>query len=517
MKLPGQASVGGRVWSEQQQAIFKAFREPAGNVLVRARAGCAKTTTSLEGVKQAPERRILVAAFNKTIADEANARLSGQDRVRAKTLHALGMGYIKSAWGPVEVDANGRGWELVNPYTSATQEIKTALKNTHTKVRELNPWADTVEDIERIAVLYDLLPGDDAWVKGWSEALFYDAVLEILKAAEEPTEAIDFADMIFLPLRKGMVYPSYELVVVDEAQDMTRPQLEIARRAVVKDGRIFVVGDDRQAIYGFRGADSGALDRLKDQLNAVEYGLKTTYRCGRAIVERAREYVPDFEAAPTVEEGVVRNCLPSEMIETATPGDFVLSRLNAPLMGVALGLIRRGVRARIRGREIGKGLVEIVKKLRVQRVSELGDELEKYTAREMAKLSKRDPHLARTKIAQLMDNVDTINTLAETVTSVEELTRKLEMLFNDEAGAASVMCSTVHKAKGLEADRVWVLEDTFKRGGIEEENCKYVAYTRARRELVLVTTQVSQQVSIEDQEIRAMFDGLREHIKEVEQ
>jgi hypothetical protein len=73
--------------------------------------------------------------------------------------------------------------------------------------------------------------------------------------------------------------------------------------------------------------------------------------------------------------------------------------------------------------------------------------LEKYTAREMAKLSKRDPHLARTKIAQLMDNVDTINTLAETVTSVEELTRKLEMLFNDEAGAASVMCSTVRAGR----------------------------------------------------------------------
>ena len=133
-------------------------------------------------------------------------------------------------------------------------------------------------------------------------------VLEILKAAEEPTEAIDFADMIFLPLRKGMVYPSYELVVIDEAQDMTRPQLEIARRATTKDGRIFIVGDDRQAIYGFRGADSGALDRLKEQLQATELGLKTTYRCGRAIVERAREYVPDFEAAPTVEEGVVKYC-----------------------------------------------------------------------------------------------------------------------------------------------------------------------------------------------------------------
>lgn len=487
MRMPGQAAPVGRVWSDQQQAIFKAFREPAGHVLVRARAGCAKTTTSLEGVKQAPERRILVAAFNKLIADEANARLVGQDRVKAKTLHALGMGYIKSAWGPVEVDNNGRGWDLVNPYTSATQEIKTALKNTHIKVRELNPWADTVEDIERIAVLYDLLPGDDAWVKGWNEGVFYDTVLEILKAAEEPTDVIDFADMIYLPLRKGLVYPSYELVVIDEAQDMTRPQLEIARRATTKDGRIFIVGDDRQAIYGFRGADSGALDRLKEQLQATELGLKTTYRCGRAIVERAREYVPDFEAAPTVEEGVVRYCPPSEMEQYAVPGDFVLSRVNAPLMGVALGLIRRGVRARIRGREIGKGLVDIVKRLRVQRIEEVAGELDRYHSKEMTKLLKRDPHLAKTKLAQLQDNVDTINTLAETVGSVEELTRKLDMLFNDEAGAASVMCSTIHKAKGLEADRVWVLEDTLKRGGQEELNICYVAYTRARKELCLVS------------------------------
>jgi ATP-dependent exoDNAse (exonuclease V) beta subunit len=132
-------------------------------------------------------------------------------------------------------------------------------------------------------------------------------------------------------------------------------------------------------------------------------------------------------------------------------------------------------------------LVENVKKLRVQRIGEVAVEMERYMAKEMGKLGKRDPHLARTKIAQLMDNADTINTLAETVGSVEELTRKLETLFNDETGAASVMCSTVHKAKGLEADRVWVLEDTLKRGGQEELNICYVAYTRARKELCLVS------------------------------
>lgn len=510
MRIPGQAATTGRQWSPQQKAIFEAFRsETSGHVLVRARAGCAKTTTSLEGVKLAPERKILIAAFNKLIADEAKIKLGVVEHIESRTLHALGMGYIKSAWGNVRVDSK-RGWELVNDYT-CDQPIKTALNATHTKVRELNPWADTREDIEKLAVLYDLLPSDELWGKGWDEARFYDAVLEILQAATEETDVIDFADMIYLPLRCGMVYPKYGLTVVDEAQDMTYPQLEIAKRATQKDGRIIVVGDDRQAIYGFRGADSGALDRLKQQLGAIELGLKTTYRCGRSIVERAREYVPDFEAAPTVGEGVVRQCLPSEMIANAVPGDFVLSRVNAPLMGVALGLIRRGVRARIRGREIGKGLIEIVKKLRIGQLSELGEELERWKTKEIAKLSKRDKQLVRVKMAQLIDNVDTLNTLAESaeVQTVEDLVRRLGQLFDDETGAASVMCSTVHKAKGLEADRVWVLEDTLKRGGLEEENIRYVAYTRARNELVLVTmNSVEKEVADAETDLRCSGESI---------
>jgi DNA helicase-2/ATP-dependent DNA helicase PcrA len=58
--------------------------------------------------------------------------------------------------------------------------------------------------------------------------------------------------MIYLPLAWNLTAKDYQLVVVDEAQDMTAAQLEIAQR--VCNGRICVVGDDRQAIYGFRGA-----------------------------------------------------------------------------------------------------------------------------------------------------------------------------------------------------------------------------------------------------------------------
>ena len=487
MRLPGVLKVSGREWSLQQKAIFEAFRSAQGHVLVRARAGTGKTTTILEALQYAPEHKILLAAFNKQIADELQTRVSDA-RVTAKTLHALGMGYIRAQVDSVRVDANNRAWDLVKECAGdAPQAIKIALKHLHTKVRELNPWAETTQEVERIAIAYDLVP-DEAELRGrWDEKTYYETVLTILEHAADEVEVIDFADMIFLPLRRGWAWPVADLVVVDEAQDMTGPQLEIALRACRKDGRIVIVGDDRQAIYGFRGAASDGLDRLKTRLEAVELGLTTTYRCGKSIVEVAKVLVPDFQAAPTAPDGLVRMAPPTAWMQ-AQPGDFVLSRANAPLMGVALRLIRQGKRARIRGRDIGKGLVELVSKLKVSRLEDLDGALERWSGREIGRLNKKDQAVARTRIAQIMDNVDTLNTLAETVASVAELQRKLETLFSDEGASESVvMCSTIHRAKGLEASRVWVLEDTLKDGNLEESNLRYVAVTRAKEELVLVT------------------------------
>ena len=487
MRLPGVLKVSGREWSLQQKAIFEAFRSAQGHVLVRARAGTGKTTTILEALQYAPENKILLAAFNKQIADELQTRVSDA-RVTAKTLHALGMGYIRAQVDSVRVDANNRAWDLVKECAGdAPQAIKIALKNLHTKVRELNPWAETTQEVERIAIAYDLVP-DEAELRGrWDEKTYYETVLTILEHAADDVEVIDFADMIFLPLRRGWAWPVADLVVVDEAQDMTGPQLEIALRACRKDGRIVIVGDDRQAIYGFRGASSNGLDKLKERLEAVELGLTTTYRCGKSIVEVAKVLVPDFQAAPTAPEGLVRTAPLASWMQ-AQPGDFVLSRANAPLMGVALGLIRQGKRARIRDRDIGKGLIELVSKLKISRLEDLDGALERWSGREIGRLNKKDQAVARTRIAQIMDNVDTLNTLAKTVASVAELQRKLETLFSDEGASESVvMCSTIHRAKGLEASRVWVLEDTLKGGNLEEENLRYVAVTRAKDELVLVT------------------------------
>jgi superfamily I DNA/RNA helicase len=96
--------------SAQQQSIFDWFASGTGNLVVQARAGTGKTTTILAAVRRAPEKRIMLCAFNKLIADELTSRVADlRPRVEAKTLHSLGFDCLKRAWRGVRVDADRGG------------------------------------------------------------------------------------------------------------------------------------------------------------------------------------------------------------------------------------------------------------------------------------------------------------------------------------------------------------------------------------------------------------------------
>jgi superfamily I DNA/RNA helicase len=82
--------------------------------------------------------------------------------------------------------------------------------------------------------------------------------------------------------------------------------------------------------------------------------------------------------------------------------------------------------------------------------------------------------------------------LTDGAKSVDDVIGRIEALFTDDGlGAAGVItCSSVHRAKGLEAERVFVLRDTIRDHNQEERNIHYVAITRAKRELVFVYKEV---------------------------
>lgn len=492
-----------RVWSAQQAEIFHWFEVPflyseppnPGHLVVRARAGTGKTTTIIEGVQRAPELRILVAAFNKKIAVELSTRIQS-DKVEAMTLHSLGYKAIQRQWpGMRSIDrpkVKRSDW-LTQQVAGAMlpKPIQRLISELHTKVREMVPLKPTMADVMSIALQFNLLP-DQGWGQ-YNDTFVVNAAMSAVRyaASEEPRYdiGIDFADMIFLPLAWDLLTPDYDLVVIDEAQDMTGAQLLMAQRVCA--GRICVVGDDKQAIYGFRGADSGSLDRLKKELAAAELPLHTTYRCGKSIVVHANRLVADIVAGPDNHEGLLDYLNEDQQVlEQVGPGDFVLSRLNAPLVGLTLKLLAQGKRARMSGRDIGKQITSVLWSLKAEYCRSLPELATKVKAWRSKMVTKAANFGDLEAVDRIHDQADVIESLIMASSGPKDLLAKVAFLFQDtdDMEKDTIVLSSVHKAKGLEANRVFVLQDTFYRRGRsqEEMNIEYVAVTRAKHHLTLV-------------------------------
>lgn len=539
-------------WSAQQQAVFAWFAHgrapgqgahPSNHLIVRARAGTGKSTTIREGVKQAPEQDILVAAFSKDIQlamDKAMKFMpDGTVDLRPfngaiKTLHAVGYACVRRFRDGIKVAFNSERADalaLAACGPTAPDAILRLVSKLHTKGREVAPHATKPGDLTALAITFECEP-DEQWAAAGFDLDYVElkalAAME-LAAQVKAGATIDGSDMIFLPVRNGWLTKQFDLVVVDEAQDMTTAQLEIAQGVLKTGGRICIVGDDRQAIFGFRGADSGSLDRLKAELGAGELGLTTTYRCPQAVVRLANSYVADFEAGPENPEGVVRElgfamctecwgtgklhptreyelaaCLRCEggimatgetLVTAAGPGDFILSRVNAPLVSIAMRLLRAGKRTRVAGKDVGRGLTTLVRKLKARSIPDLLAKIEAWAARENARHEAQLNKAAngrraaiQSKIEAVLDQADMLTSLAEGAKGINEVEGRIDALFTDDGlGQAGVItCSSVHRAKGLEADRVFILRDTLRDTTVEEQNIAYVAVTRTKRELIWV-------------------------------
>lgn len=252
---------------------------------------------------------------------------------------------------------------------------------------------------------------------------------------------------------------------------------------------VFAVGEARaivhNCLYSFMGVQLDALAKLKAELSATELPLTVTFRCPREVVRVAKHFVPDYEAAAEAPQGAVRWADKRDMNEGVRPGDFVLSRSNAGAVEACMAMLRKNVRAKVLGRDVGAGLLKLVDQLDtgaglvpfLRRLSAWATE-ESLKARALDKPERAE---------RVTDQMETIAVIAEGLTTMEGLRGRVRELFTDEASAERVICSTVHKAKGLEAQVAWVLTATFKRSGREEDNIRYVAATRAKSQLNLVT------------------------------
>ena len=474
-------------WSDEQNDIFVWFANGTGNLVVQARAGTGKTTTIKQAFSHAPESRCLYAVFNAKNAREAQAKIT-DGRVQIRTLHSLGFMFIRRVWSDVKPEdtVEFHRVEMVAPETPS--EVVTQLVKLVGFCKNLCVGVPSIETvIELIDVRSISVP--DELETAYPPAKLAQIAIDVLRLSLERDERgrVSFNDMVWLPVAAGWVKPTFDLVVIDEAQDMNMPQLLMAERACTPGGRICVVGDDRQAIYGFRGAASDGMRMMRDRLNALTLGLTTTYRCPKAVVALAKSIVPDYSAAEAAPEGEVVETDLQTAIAGLNVGDAVLSRLNAPLMSIAMGLLRRNIPTRIEGRDIGKHLCVLVEKMKAKSVPDFLAKLAKWEARQVDRAMAGSGKFKESKVEAIRDQALTLSSVAEVASSVDDIKVRIFNLFQDSDNCTrpAVVCSTVHKAKGLEWNKVCLVASTFKNTTTHEEaNIYYVAITRAKKTLV---------------------------------
>lgn len=475
--------------SKYQKAIYKTFQLTKKDISISAVAGSGKTTVLLELLKYVPENKSsLFLAFNNSIVDELRARNERSD-VQIMTIHSCGWRSILCRYG-------GKVKMNPNKGIAKTEKVIKALAVPENKRGYYFYIIPKILDLMRC----NLCENDE---KSINELLLHydlNAEAEDVKIARKAFEYMiadksqfDFMDMIYVPVTDPSVrLQKYDYVFCDESQDFSLCQQAFIKSVLNRRGRLVTVGDRNQAIYGFAGADANSYDKLCN-LNgkAIQMPLSVSYRCARKIIAEAQKIVPEIQPAPSAQDGWVWE---DGSLSEVRYGDWILCRNLKPLVQTYLWLMKNKIKSKIRGKDIGEGIISLIIKTGAKTIPDLYEGLSREQNKLLEKLQKRGVRHPsyHPKMEILQQRIEVIQCLANEVDSVKELKSMIENIFSDDV--KGIILSTIHKAKGLENDRIFFLIPelipskfaTMDWQFEQEENLRYVAITRARKELIYV-------------------------------
>ena len=490
--------------SQYQKAIFDYIQHEKGNLVVEAAAGSGKTYTLVKALSLIPQdKRVLMTAFNKDIVKELTKKVKEFPNVEVRTLHGLGM--ILTTRGLRIGGMKPEGYKYTQLIYNHWQDLtktninklsrnarKSFVENTK-KLVDFGRFylATTRSEMIELMIKYDIPCVADE----------VDVALKVMAIGGKNLDSIDYTDMIWMPHIYDLHLQEceYDFIMVDECQDLNVAERNLVLRCLKEGGRLIAVGDSNQCIYGFSGSDPDSFRAIQSIPNTVSMPLSISYRCPESVVKFAQNLVPSIEAKQGAEEGVILDCV---SLDDVHDGDMVLCRNNAPLLQVYCKLLEQGKRAYIRGSDVGKNLQNIVigthKDYLHTNLKQDGVFIRLYedlfnsrkAIMERYGISQEDAMKHETIQAKL-DMIRALEVLGADLTTTEELTKKIEDIFPKNDKGEGIMLSTVHKAKGLEADNVFIAcaslmpsKSALDEWQVQQErNLMYVAYTRAKKVL----------------------------------
>lgn len=494
----------------EEQAVFNnTVQNTNKSVFLNACAGSGKTTTITMGVKLVPvNKKIVVLAFNSKIAKKLNSLLPS--RVEVKTMHSLGFKVLRDTVGYRKAS----GASLYFAAKNACSDIDPSESySTIKKVEKLidiikNSLIDNNEDLKKEANKHGYIVSDDDCKRAFlGNKLTFDK------------KRISFNDMVYLPVVKNWNVPKYDYIFIDEAQDLSKAQLSLVQKMINKDSRVFFIGDNNQTIYGFAGADTESFMNIPNMFQNIEkLDLSLTQRCSQGVVDYINAKFPHikFNAVEGAENGSVNT---QGSVKDIKDGSMVLARKNAPLVKLCLELIKDHKKASVKGKEIGLEIINMIEKHNATSIRHLKQLLEADCNNLITKLCKI-PKMTEKKAENnviyknLKDKVEVIYTIIDNISSpsINKLKRTIKNIYrNDIEG---ILLSTVHKAKGLEANVVHIIESKDLYSNLsskkydklkawertQEINVEYVAYSRAIKNLNIITDWEYKEKKVKEEE-----------------
>lgn len=472
-------------WSSYQKNVFANVGEGDGHTIVVSGPGSGKTKTLVESLYHIPNNlRILYTAFNRSAAKNLERQVPSY--VQALTHHALSFRCVRRNWGPVY---NIGSFGSVDTRNDSLFELATEQVGSDPALNQLRQMLVKALDLSKITItnspeeIQTVVDKFGISLCGLHEEEFANHVWQMMEKTRNAPRTLNgrnvitFSDMVWLPFVHGWKLDQFDRVVIDEAQDLSPIRTELLLSSVAPGGRILAAGDHKQAINGFAGATTESLKHLSATLKAKELPLTVSYRCAKQIIEMAQAINPFIEAAPNAPDGKIDTFEGASLYDVVEPGCAVLSRANYPLVRACFGMLARGLNANIQGKDIGERLLWRIDCWKPDDTRALINAARNWSSEINERLIRK-----RIDTTSVTDEAKCIEVFAERSDNIDEVKKNIKNFFSD--NDAQIKLSTVHKAKGSEYNKVFLLNKTFhpERGG-EEENIHYVSITRARNYL----------------------------------
>ena len=462
-----------------QESVFDDFKNTQQNILVNSVAGSGKTTTILQCLNILEKSKTAkFLAFNKAISEELKRKTQNPN---VSTMHSMGLQSLRKTFPHTKVSEN-----------KVKQIIYSLQKHFNVKSEDMGGFVYTVNILVDFARMYNVVLPNTTNITNLAlsiglmpNELEVNAAIKTLQMSNNSlSKEVDFIDMIYQPVKLNLLLTKYDVVFVDEAQDLNVIQQLLFQNAIKRTGRFVAVGDPYQSIYGFAGADAEAFDNLRQIPNTIEKPLNCCYRCSKTIIGLAQSIVPHIHGFEGSDSGIVV----CEDYNSIIDGDMVLCRNNKPLVQLALKLFNENKKCTIKGRDFGNELIQLIQSTKhVNKTVSMGklNHLLEVQVDKLKKLGVQKPE-STNSYKKLLEKIDIITTVVyPKVSDTKQAVTMIDKLFRENNDSNRIMLSTIHKAKGLESDNVHILNRELLgcEDDSQEKNLEYVAYTRAKKKL----------------------------------